>query len=144
MRARPYLRVLNTLARHTAPSFQCLFGNKLTSGVVVNIGFGQTFVVPVVRGHIIRDAVKTIPRMGGAALTQFYQMILDQLGVDLDSDSLPEITVARNLKERTCEAWPTPLAAHLGVAAFSANQLRQRSDVPMKEVDFEGRIFALG
>ena len=82
--------------------------------------------------------------MGGAALTQFYQMILDQHGVDLDSEFLPEITVARNLKERTCEAWPTPLSAHLGAAAFSANQLRQRSDAPVKEIDFEGRIFALG
>ena len=34
----------------------CLFANKLTSGVVVNIGFGATFIVPVIGGHISREA----------------------------------------------------------------------------------------
>ena len=39
----------------------CLFANSLTSGVVVNIGFGVTFVVPVLGGHVKRDAVKVCP-----------------------------------------------------------------------------------
>ena len=37
----------------------CLFSNKLTSGVVVNVGFATTFVVPVVGGRIVREAVRS-------------------------------------------------------------------------------------
>ena len=36
--------------------------------------------------------------VGGAAMTQFYERLLSMIGVDLESDHLPEITVARNLK----------------------------------------------
>ena len=35
----------------------CLFAHNLTSGVVVNVGFANTFVVPVLRGHVIHKAV---------------------------------------------------------------------------------------
>ena len=47
----------------------CLFANKLTSGVVLNIGFGAIYVVPVLGGRIVRSAVRTL-RLGGASLTQ--------------------------------------------------------------------------
>ena len=45
----------------------CLFAHNLTSGVVVNVGFANTFVVPVLRGHVIRRAVRVM-RLGGAGL----------------------------------------------------------------------------
>ena len=59
----------------------CLFARSFTSGVVVNIGFGVTYVVPVLRGHIIRQAVCTL-RIGGAALTSFFQELCHIQGVD--------------------------------------------------------------
>ena len=40
----------------------CLFANKLTSGVVVNIGFGMTFVVPVWRRGIRAERVRASGR----------------------------------------------------------------------------------
>ena len=53
----------------------CLFANSLTSGVVVNIGFGVTFVVPVLGGHVKRDAVKVWP-VGGMTLTPSQSIVL--------------------------------------------------------------------
>ena len=52
--------------------------------------------------------------------------------------------MARNLKERSCEAFPTSLRDHLGHSPFNLPQLRARGDVPVKEVVMEGRTFRLG
>mmetsp|Transcript_12232 Transcript_12232/g.26422 ORF Transcript_12232/g.26422 Transcript_12232/m.26422 type:complete len:608 (-) Transcript_12232:466-2289(-) len=122
----------------------CLFANKRTSGVVVNIGFALTFVVPVVRGHIVRRAVRTV-RIGGAALTQFYSSILDRLGVEPSANSsLPHITAARNLKEVSCEAWPTTLEEHLGHSPFALSQLLTRDDAPVFSTTVDDEEIRLG
>ncbi|KAL3904690.1 MAG: hypothetical protein SGPRY_011193 [Prymnesium sp.] len=121
----------------------CLFANKLTSGVVVNIGFATTFVVPVIGGKIVRKSVGT-KYSGGAALTQMYMRVLEACGIALQSDTLPEITVARNLKEMSCEAFPSCLRDHLGHCPFDLQQLRARSDAPRKDVSCEGRSLSLG
>lgn len=57
----------------------CLFAHNLTSGVVVNVGFANTYVVPVLRGHVIRRAVRVM-RLGGAGLTQFMAQLLEMRG----------------------------------------------------------------
>ena len=98
----------------------CLFANNLTSGVVVNIGFANTFVVPVLRGHVVREAVRTL-RIGGMTLTQLFGALLDVRGVSTEwvpeygGHPVPPITVARNLKEAACRVHPTPLADVCGV-----------------------------
>ena len=60
----------------------CLFAHNLTSGVVVNIGFANTFVVPVLRGHVIRKAVRVM-RLGGAGLTQFFAQLCEMRDVEV-------------------------------------------------------------
>ena len=85
-----------------------LFAHGLTDGIVVNVGFSQTFVVPVVGGRCVRDAVVS-GRVGGATLTQ---LMLDVLAARPELDlsrlregALPAITVARNLKARLYLLW---------------------------------------
>ena len=60
----------------------CLFAHNLTSGVVVNIGFANTFIVPVLRGHVIRGRAHR-PRMGGMMLTQMFNEVLSMRGHDV-------------------------------------------------------------
>ena len=113
----------------------CLFANSLTSGVVVNIGFGVTFVVPVLGGHVKRDAVKVWP-VGGMTLTQWYGELLDQAGVDaqwspeMGAPQIPPVTVARNLKEASIEAAPTPLRETFGSSPYNLGRVLARDDAP--------------
>ena len=102
----------------------CLFAHTLTSGVVVNIGFANTFVVPVLRGHVIREAVQVM-RLGGATLTNFFAEILSVKGHDLSwtpemgGSRIADITVARNLKEKGCEVHESALRVATQTAAPS-------------------------
>jgi len=52
----------------------CLFSHKITSGVVVNIGFGRTYIVPVLGGNIVRSAVRSL-NLSGMELTQHMAVI---------------------------------------------------------------------
>ena len=56
----------------------CLFAHNLTSGVVVNIGFANTFVVPVLRGHVIRSAVRTL-RLGTPLRGSNHSRLADRM-----------------------------------------------------------------
>ena len=96
----------------------CLFANKLTTGVVLNIGFGYSYVVPVIAGHIIRSAVQAID-FSGMGLTQAMAQMLHREGVDLEwqpemgGPPLASITVARNIKELAAEVLPVrPKCTH--------------------------------
>ena len=128
----------------------CLFANNFTSGVVVNIGFGMTFVVPVLRGHVIRPAVQTM-RLGGATLTQAFSELLQVCGADLrwrpelGGDRIAPVTVARNLKERGCEVHATPLRRLVGAgqSPFSIAALLNLPHEP-KTVRLGSVDFALG
>ena len=130
----------------------CLFAHNLTSGVVVNIGFGTTFIVPVLRGHVIRDAVRVL-RVGGATLSNFFAEILQVRGHDiswrpeLGGERIAEITVARNLKERGAEVYPSSLAelCHSSTGNLAITELFKLPEpsiepVTMGEVTFEVRI----
>ena len=127
----------------------CLFANSLTSGVVVNIGFGVTFVVPVLGGHVKRDAVKVWP-VGGMTLTQWYGELLDQAGVDaqwspeMGAPQIPPVTVARNLKEASIEAAPTPLRETFGSSPYNLGRVLARDDAPRKEVMLGEASFSIG
>ena len=127
----------------------CLFANKLTSGVVVNIGFGAIFVVPVLGGRIVRSAVRT-QRLGGASLTQLFAELLSHAGIDTEwhesmgGEPLAEITVARNIKERGCEVWPTPLRERFGRSPFALAHTFSRTDAPPKQVQLGEASFDLG
>lgn len=96
-----------------------LLAHGLVTGVVCSIGFGQTFVVPVVEGRVISDAA-VASRLGGMSLTQrMQQLVVQELGDAVDFHEvqhlldLPLITYCRNLKEQHCYVLPRP--ARLGV-----------------------------
>ena len=63
-------------AVHFVESAPCvMLAHGLLTGVVVSIGFAQTFVVPVVAGHVLRHATVS-SRVGGMALTQRMQELV--------------------------------------------------------------------
>ena len=127
----------------------CLFAHQLTSGVGVNIGFGQTFVVPVVDGRVIRDAVVSM-RVGGMDLPQMMAQLFQVRGIrlrwteEMQGEPIQEVTVARNLKERGCEVYPTTLRDTLGCAPYDLARVLGRDDAPYKEAALGGARFSLG
>eukprot|EP00658_Telonema_sp_P-2_P070132 TRINITY_DN59739_c0_g1_i4.p1 TRINITY_DN59739_c0_g1~~TRINITY_DN59739_c0_g1_i4.p1 ORF type:complete len:316 (-),score=79.57 TRINITY_DN59739_c0_g1_i4:1056-2003(-) len=100
-----------------------LLAHGLITGVVCSIGFGQTFVIPVVEGQVMTEGIVT-SHLGGMALTQHMQQLVfwemeQQPGEhdwDLIQDALdmPFVTYCRNLKEQHCYVLPHPprLATH--------------------------------
>ena len=52
----------------------------------------------------------------------------------MGGEQIAPITVARNLKERACEVFPTPLREHFGRSPFALDHVLERSDAPRKEV----------
>jgi hypothetical protein len=127
----------------------CLFARSLTSGVVVNIGFGATFVVPVLRGHVIRRAVRTL-RVGGAALTSLFAELCHMRDHDaswspaMGGDVIADITVARNIKELGCEAHPTPLRHMTGHSPFELARVFSMPPPELKTVRLGEVEFHLG
>ena len=127
----------------------CLFARSLTSGVVVNIGFGATFVVPVLRGHVIRRAVRTL-RVGGAALTSLFAELCHMRDHDaswspaMGGDVIADITVARNIKELGCEAHPTPLRHMTGHSPFELARVFSMPPPELKMVKLGEVEFHLG
>ena len=148
---RPHHIAAATLGMSWSPHIACgapsppAFRSVL--GVVLNIGFASTYCVPVIRGHVVRAAVRSIP-LGGAALTQCFAECLQRVGVDMRSASLamrlPPITVARDVKEAGCEVWPTSLQRRLGHDPFDWARLAARDDEPLREVDVRGHSLSLG
>lgn len=128
----------------------CLFAHKLTSGVVINIGFGRTTIVPVLAGNIVRSAVRGLD-LSGMELTQHMAELLHRAGHQLSwspswggDRPLPPVTVARNLKELGAEVFPTSLRDHLGCSPFMLTSVLARTDSPVKECVLGSKTFALG
>eukprot|EP00656_Telonema_subtile_P028951 TRINITY_DN3175_c0_g1_i3.p1 TRINITY_DN3175_c0_g1~~TRINITY_DN3175_c0_g1_i3.p1 ORF type:complete len:394 (+),score=94.95 TRINITY_DN3175_c0_g1_i3:148-1329(+) len=91
-----------------------LLAHGLVTGVVCSIGFGQTFVVPVIDGRVVSEGVVT-SRLGGMSLTQrMQQLVVNEIGDHVDFDELehwldiPLITYCRNMKEQHCYVLPRP------------------------------------
>jgi len=92
-----------------------LLAHGFVTGCVCSIGFGQTFVVPVIDGKVIEEGVLT-SRMGGMALTQRMQgLVIDEVEEEIDLNhlqmalDLPLVTYCRNLKEQYCHVLPRPM-----------------------------------
>jgi len=94
-----------------------LLAHGLVTGVVVSIGFAETFVVVVVKGRVLKTVKGPV---GGMRLTQFMSQLVHQdneeqaEGLNMrrveNAIDLPFITYCRNLKERYCHVLPTPEA----------------------------------
>ncbi|CAM8937322.1 unnamed protein product [Rhodiola kirilowii] len=74
-----------------------LFAAKRTSGIVVNIGFQVTSIVPILHGKIMRRVGVEVVGMGALKLTGFLKELMQQNGINFDS-----LYTVRTLKENLC------------------------------------------
>ncbi|PWA52853.1 actin-related protein 8 [Artemisia annua] len=74
-----------------------LFAAKKTSGIVVNIGFHQTSVVPILHGKIMRKVGVESVGVGALKLTGYLREQMQQRNLHFDS-----LYTVRSLKENLC------------------------------------------
>ncbi|XP_052178104.1 actin-related protein 8-like [Diospyros lotus] len=74
-----------------------LYAARQTSGVVVNIGFHQTSVVPILSGKVMRKVGVEVVGMGALRLTGFLREMMQQNDVHFTS-----LYTVRSLKENLC------------------------------------------
>ncbi|KAI3673922.1 hypothetical protein L6452_40053 [Arctium lappa] len=74
-----------------------LFAAQRTSGIVVNIGFHQTSVVPILHGKILRKVGVEAVGVGALKLTGYLREQMQQRNLHFDS-----LYTVRSLKENLC------------------------------------------
>lgn len=74
-----------------------LYSARRTSGIVVNIGFNVTSVVPIFRGKVMRKVGVEIMGQGALKLTGFLREQLQQRRINFES-----LYTVRTLKENLC------------------------------------------
>ncbi|XP_052207271.1 actin-related protein 8-like isoform X4 [Diospyros lotus] len=74
-----------------------LYAARRTSGIVVNIGFNQTSVVPILHGKVMRKVGVEVLGVGALKLTTFLRDLMQQKNIHFES-----IYTVRSLKENLC------------------------------------------
>ncbi|XP_059666594.1 actin-related protein 8 isoform X2 [Cornus florida] len=74
-----------------------LYAARQTSGIVVNIGFHQTSVVPILHGKVMRKVGVEVVGMGALKLTGFLRELMQQRNINFGS-----LYTVRTLKENLC------------------------------------------
>ncbi|KAI3946654.1 hypothetical protein MKW92_040676 [Papaver armeniacum] len=74
-----------------------LYAARRTSGIVVNIGFNVTSVVPILRGKVMRDVGVEVVELGASKLTGFLKEKMQQKNMRFGS-----LYTVRTLKENLC------------------------------------------
>ncbi|KAL3821174.1 hypothetical protein ACJIZ3_007079 [Penstemon smallii] len=74
-----------------------LFAARRTSGIVVNVGFHQTSVVPILHGKVMHKVGVEVVGMGALKLTGFLRDRMQQNNINVDS-----LYTVRTLKENLC------------------------------------------
>ncbi|KAK2639968.1 hypothetical protein Ddye_027763 [Dipteronia dyeriana] len=74
-----------------------LYAARRTSGIVVNIGFQATSVVPILNGKVMRKVGVEVIGLGALKLTGFLKSQLQQNDVNFES-----LYTVRTLKEKLC------------------------------------------
>ena len=59
----------------------CLFAQNKITGVVLAIGYTQTYAAPVINGKVVRSALQPV-RIGGSTLTQYFMRLMQALMYD--------------------------------------------------------------
>lgn len=98
----PYLYISSSAVLTLGASWTSKGARSMT-GTVIDVGHDGTWIVPVVHGHIVGDAIEHIP-VGGRASTEFIAGMLK----DHEPTVLPEdlFETATAVKERFCKvAW---------------------------------------
>ena len=82
---------------------------------------------------------RNVPRIAG------HQAGVDaQWSPEMGAPQIPPVTVARNLKEASIEAAPTPLRETFGSSPYSLGRVLARDDAPRKEVMLGDASFSIG
>ncbi|KAF7144482.1 hypothetical protein RHSIM_Rhsim04G0007300 [Rhododendron simsii] len=74
-----------------------LYAARRTSGIVVNIGFQQTSIVPILHGKVMRKVGVEVVGMGALKLTGFLRELMQKENMHFDS-----LYTVRSLKEKLC------------------------------------------
>ncbi|KAI5321431.1 hypothetical protein L3X38_030502 [Prunus dulcis] len=74
-----------------------LFAARRTSGIVVNIGFQVTSIVPILNGKVMRKVGVEIMGLGALKLTGFLRELMQQNNIGFES-----LYTVRTLKENLC------------------------------------------
>ncbi|XP_073099017.1 actin-related protein 8 isoform X2 [Elaeis guineensis] len=74
-----------------------LYAAKRTSGIVVNIGFHVTSIVPILRGKVMREVGVEIVGQGALKLTGFLRELMQQRNISFES-----LYTVRTIKEKLC------------------------------------------
>lgn len=74
-----------------------LYAARRTSGIVVNIGFHVTSVVPVLRGKVMHDVGVEVVGQGARKVTGFLKELMQQRNVNFES-----LYTVRTIKEQLC------------------------------------------
>ncbi|OVA19689.1 F-box domain [Macleaya cordata] len=74
-----------------------LYAARRTSGIVVNIGFHVTSVVPILRGKVMREVGVEVVGLGAIKLTGFLKEKMQQQNMSFES-----LYTVRTLKENLC------------------------------------------
>lgn len=74
-----------------------LYAAKRTSGIVVNIGFHVTSIVPILQGKVMREVGVEIVGQGALKLTGFLRELMQQRNIGFES-----LYTVRTIKEKLC------------------------------------------
>ncbi|GFZ12859.1 actin-related protein 8 [Actinidia rufa] len=74
-----------------------LYAARRTSGIVVNIGFQQTSIVPILHGKVMRKVGVEVVGMGALKLTGFLRELMQQKNIHFES-----LYTVRSLKDNLC------------------------------------------
>lgn len=74
-----------------------LYAARRTSGIVVNIGFHVTSVVPILHGKVMRKIGVEVVGLGALKLTGFLKELMQQKNINFES-----LYTVRTLKENLC------------------------------------------
>ncbi|KAF4347618.1 hypothetical protein F8388_024377 [Cannabis sativa] len=74
-----------------------LYAARRTSGIVVNIGFQVTSVVPILHGKVMRKVGVEVVGLGALKLTGFLKELMQQNNISFES-----LYTVRTLKENLC------------------------------------------
>ncbi|KAF5201254.1 Actin-related protein [Thalictrum thalictroides] len=74
-----------------------LFAARRVSGIVVNIGFHVTSVVPILRGKVMREVGVEVMGQGAVKLTGYLRELMQQKNMNFGS-----LYTVRTLKENLC------------------------------------------
>ncbi|XP_062103121.1 actin-related protein 8-like [Humulus lupulus] len=74
-----------------------LYAARRTSGIVVNIGFQVTSVVPILHGKVMRNVGVEVVGLGALKLTGFLKELMQQNNISFES-----LYTVRTLKENLC------------------------------------------